>query len=256
MAIYVGSARRDENGKYVNGKVGDQDNGLEVSTQLYYMHSKGWYCFRFKLIEYASKMAEAMRQACNNQNIGYDQNERLDIMNSLKKYGSLEKISEPTECDCGTLIRACIYQATGVDVGEFYTGNQASVLAKSGLFDDKISVSSSSVLYDGDILVTKTKGHTVAVISGNPRPTALKKEVKYKMKTLKKNTTGNDVTIFESIMKKMGYYTGKIDTNFGNGCVKACNEFQKDYPECGTNGEPDGSWGPKCWKKAFSLLDS
>lgn len=78
----------------------------------------------------------------------------------------------------------------------------------------------------------------------------------YKMKTLKHGSTGNDVTIFESIMKKMGLYNGKIDTHFGNGCVEACNKFQKKYPECGTNGKPDGSFGPKCWRKALSLLDA
>jgi peptidoglycan L-alanyl-D-glutamate endopeptidase CwlK len=81
-----------------------------------------------------------------------------------------------------------------------------------------------------------------------------KKEV-YKLTTLKRGSKGNDVTIFETIMKKMGYYTGKIDTDFGSGCEKACNEFQKKYPECGTNGNPDGKWGKKCWKKALSLLD-
>ena len=78
---------------------------------------------------------------------------------------------------------------------------------------------------------------------------------KYKMKTLKKGSTGNDVTIFESIMKKMGYYNGGIDTTFGSKCEEACNKFQKDYPECGTNGKPDETFGPKCWKKVLSLLE-
>ena len=81
-----------------------------------------------------------------------------------------------------------------------------------------------------------------------------KKEV-YKLTTLKKGSKGTDVTIFESIMKKMGYYTGAIDTDFGSGCVKACNKFQEKYPECGTNGKPDGTWGKKCWAKALSLLE-
>lgn len=89
----------------------------------------------------------------------------------------------------------------------------------------------------------------------NTEKVSEKKEV-YKLKTLKKGSTGNDVTIFETIMKKMGYYTGKIDTDFGSGCVSACNKFQTKYPECGTNGKPDGTWGKKCWKKALSLLDA
>ena len=84
--------------------------------------------------------------------------------------------------------------------------------------------------------------------------TTEKEEVKYKLKTLKKGSTGIDVTIFESIMNKMGYYDGDIDTSFDPKCVDACNAFQKDYPECGTKGKPDGSFGPKCWNKLFSLL--
>lgn len=80
------------------------------------------------------------------------------------------------------------------------------------------------------------------------------KEECYKMNTLKYGSIGNDVTIFETIMKKMGYYNGEIDTHFGNGCVQACNKFQTKYPECGTNGKPDSSFGPKCWNKALSLL--
>lgn len=80
------------------------------------------------------------------------------------------------------------------------------------------------------------------------------KEEYYKMNVLKYGSTGNDVTIFETIMKKMGFYSGSIDTHFGNGCVQACNKFQTKYPECGTNGKPDSSFGPKCWNKALSLL--
>ena len=87
------------------------------------------------------------------------------------------------------------------------------------------------------------------------KPTTTVKGEVYKMQTLKRGSKGNDVTIFESIMKKMGYYKGKIDTDFGSGCVDACNAFQKDHPECGTNGKPDGVWGAKCWNKALSLLE-
>ncbi len=81
-----------------------------------------------------------------------------------------------------------------------------------------------------------------------------KREETYKMNTLKRGSKGNDVTIFESIMKKMGYYNGEIDTNFGPKCVAACNAFQTRYPECGTNGQPDNAFGPRCWAKALSLL--
>ena len=77
----------------------------------------------------------------------------------------------------------------------------------------------------------------------------------YKMATLKKGSNNNDVTVFEILMKKLGYYTGTIDTEFGSGCVSACNTFQQKYPECGTDGKPDGVFGKKCWAKLFSLME-
>ena len=101
--------------------------------------------------------------------------------------------------------------------------------------------------------IIKAAGGSVPA-SKPQEPVEEKREETYKMNTLKRNSKGNDVTIFESIMKKMGYYTGEIDTNFGPKCVAACNAFQERYPECGTNGQPDSSFGPKCWAKALSLL--
>ena len=163
MKVIIGSARRDENGKYAGGKPGDQD-GVEVSTQNYYVHTKGWYMFRFLSDEHAKKVAKAMWDACMNNNIGYCQAHR-SIMAMLKKYGSMKAIGEKTETDCSDLVRGCIYEATGIDVGAFSTATEPSVLEKSGLFAKKVSVTSATVLKSGDILVTKSKGHTVIVVS-------------------------------------------------------------------------------------------
>lgn len=168
MGIVFGSARIDENGNISGGSAGDQ-SGREVSTQAYYMHAQGWYCLRPKNVDVANKIATAMQQACDNNNIGYDQNQRNTVMTQLKAYGSLAAIKTKCEADCSSLVRACIYQATGKDVGDIYTGNLASALENSGLFESRFSVSSESQLYNGDVLVTKTKGHTVVVVSGRSR---------------------------------------------------------------------------------------
>ena len=167
MGLLVGSARIDENGKIAGGKAGDQTK-QEVSTQAYYVHSKGWYCFRPKSIDDANKIADAMLQACQNDNIGYDQGNRTGVIEQLKKCGSMAKISTPTEADCSSLIRGCCIQA-GFDPGNFNTASEATALKNSGKFYEKISVTSKTELFNGDILVTKTKGHTVAIVSGNPR---------------------------------------------------------------------------------------
>ena len=123
MALIIGSARHDENGKYSGGRNGDQD-GTEVSTQTYYVHSKGWRLIRAKDPAVADKLASAMLEACNNNHIGYDQNDRY-IISKVKKYGSLAKISEDCDTDCCDLVRACVYQASGMDCGDCYTATEA-----------------------------------------------------------------------------------------------------------------------------------
>ncbi|MBD5396120.1 MAG: hypothetical protein HDR71_18115 [Lachnospiraceae bacterium] len=167
MSIKVGSARIDENGKISGGAAGDQ-TGKEVSTQDYYLHSKGWYLLRPKSVEDANKLAASMLAACENDNIGYCQGHRTTVIAMLQKYGSMAAIKEKTEADCGTLVRGCCIES-GFDPGNFTTANEASCLENTGRFEKKISVTSSTTLYNGDVLVTKTKGHTVVVVSGNPR---------------------------------------------------------------------------------------
>lgn len=160
MAVIIGSARHDEHGNcYSGGKAGDQ-TGQEVSMQKFYVHKKGWHVLRAKSSEIANKLAEAMKIACGNKNIGYDQSERYGII----KYGINTKVK--TECDCSSLVRACIIYASGKDVGFFTTCNERSVLEDSDLFEDVGSYYVGMTLYNGDILVTKTKGHTIIVVSG------------------------------------------------------------------------------------------
>ena len=108
----------------------------------------------------AEKLAEAMQIACGNKNIGYDQSERYGVI----KHGINTKVK--TECDCSSLVRACIIYASGKDVGDFNTSNERSVILKSGLFKDVGSYKQGDTLYNGDILVTRTKGHTVIVTGG------------------------------------------------------------------------------------------
>lgn len=167
MALIIGSARHDENGKYSGGKNGDQD-GTEVSTQEYYMHSKGWRLIRAKDAAVAAKIASAMQEACANNHIGYDQNDR-QLIAKVKKYGSLAKITENCDTDCCDLVRACVYQATGKDCGDCYTATEAAALQRLGIFENTVDVTANTVLYNGDILVTKMKGHTVIVVSGRAR---------------------------------------------------------------------------------------
>ena len=175
MSIMVGSARIDERGNASGGAAGDQKqtsatNDLtgEVSMQKMYSHSKGWYILRPKSAAHAVKMADLMKAACNNANIGYDQGNRLGVV----QHGIMTAVK--TECDCSSLVREVVKEATGKDPGNFTTANEAASLEATGLFESKRSYVSQSAtpVYDGDVLVTNTKGHTVIVVSGNARKAA------------------------------------------------------------------------------------
>lgn len=160
--IRLGSARCDERGKYVGGKAGDQ-TGKEVSEQNFYVHSKGWYILRPLSDAHAQKIAERMQAACANPNIGYDQNQRLGII----KAGIDTKT--PTECDCSSLVRQCVREATGKDPGNFTTANEKGMLLNTGLFE-ALTYRTGTKVCTGDILVTKSKGHTVICTQGADRP--------------------------------------------------------------------------------------
>lgn len=168
MGVIIGSARIDERGRAAGGAAGDQgqrstpDYSGEVSMQNFYVHSLGWYIIRAKVANYALQIAASMITACNNPNIGYDQNKRIGVVNN----GTGSKVK--TACDCSSLVRTCVREATGKDPGNFTTANEASMLMATGLFD-KLDYKSGVTLYTGDILVTKSKGHTVIVTAGAAR---------------------------------------------------------------------------------------
>lgn len=170
MSVIIGSARVDEKGTFLGGAAGDQkqktsSNDMigEVSMQDFYVHVKGWNVIRPKSATHANKIAANMKCACNNSNIGYDQGNRFAII----KDGTNSKVK--TECDCSSLVRECVKEATGKDPGNFTTENEVTVLNKTGLFNESVPYTPGYELCTGDILVTKTKGHTVVVVNGASR---------------------------------------------------------------------------------------
>ena len=245
MPVYIGSARIDERGKISNGAAGDQ-TGDEVSYQTWYLHSKGWVVLRAKDTEIRNKIAYAMKAACDNNKIGYDQYNRLGLYEAVKHYGfDPAKCVVLTETDCSALIRVCVCYASGKNIPNFNTSSELSVLKATGLFDvytDDAHCKSSSNLLPGDILVTKTKGHTVAVISvpnTNSDDGSLKrgsKGAKVKELQTKLNKVGNNLV---------------VDGSFGSATEKAVKEFQKKY-----NLAVDGIVGPNTIKKLDEVIAS
>lgn len=212
--VYFGSARHDEHGKYTNGQAGDQlqksspDYIGEVSMQKAYKHSKGWTVLRVKDYKYAEKIADAMKTACNNSYIGYSQNKRNDII----AHGI--DTNQPTQCDCSSLIRAVIIKALDIDVGDFYTGNEKDILLKSGYFVE-CDYRSEKYLQKGDILVTKQKGHTVAVTDAPDFP------------YLCKGSRSNAVKMVQLFINTYLNINIAEDGIFGDNTEKAVKEYQK-----------------------------
>ena len=69
MAVKIGSARSS----YGNTAPGDQNGGKEVSTENWYLHSKGWIVLRAIEPVQRELIALAMERACDNNDIGYSQ---------------------------------------------------------------------------------------------------------------------------------------------------------------------------------------
>jgi len=253
MSIVVGSARHDEHGNcYKNGCAGDQlqtktdDYGGEVSMQAFYVHSKGWYVLRAKDDDVANRIALLMVNACNNEHIGYDQNQRSTIWN----YGIGTQTN--CECDCSSLMRQVIKEASGVDVGNFTTGTEKSALIKSGLFVDMGAYTLSMALYQGDILVTKTAGHTVAVCYGgvarNGAGNQANKPVVAKP-TIKKGSKGIEV---KKLQQDLNYVLGcslTVDGDAGTKTDAQIRTFQKKYGL-----SVDGIYGKNSYAKMNSII--
>ena len=216
MAVYIGSARIDERGKISGGAAGDNkqtstpDYSGEVSQQKFYVSSKGWIIIRPKNVDVAMRLAAAMITACNNKNLGYDQNNRLGVV----QYGTASTVK--TECDCSSLVRQCVREATGIDPGNFNTANEKAVLQRMGLFDVCDYVSGMT-LYTGDILVTKTKGHTVIVTSGAAR-SVVDMSVYYPV------YAGNTVSIVAALKA-----VGETDTSYTHRSVIAIENGITNY---------------------------
>lgn len=234
MAVKVGSARSS----YGNTAAGDQHKGLEVSTQNWYLHSKGWVLLRAKDATARERLALAMERACANNNIGYDQNTRNSLYANVKDRGFDPALTtKKVNTDCSALVRVCMAYA-GIPVEDFITSTQAARLMATGKFEkftDSKYTRSSDYLLRGDILVTKTKGHTVIVLSNGAKAAADKPVstggAELGSRVLKNGMEGEDVKALQSALISLGYDCGRwgADGDFGDATEIAVRAFQKEH---------------------------
>ena len=251
MKIIIGSARIAEDGS-VSGRAGDQkqkstpDYSGEVSLQEFYEHKKGWYILRPILPANAILLAHYMEKACDNFHLGYNQNLRFQII----EYGI--DTDRPCNCDCSSLLRQCVIEATGIDPGDFTTYNEASKLEATGLFEKRIKYTKGMKIYEGDVLVTCEKGHTAICVEGYKRNELAKSakvskkgnKIEITVPTIKKGSYGTAVDIWQRLMGEVF-----IISEFDDEVEAKTKAFQEKHGL-----KVDGVVGKQSWTKGFEQL--
>ena len=179
---YLVEAAHDERGSLAYGEPGDQ-TGYEVRIIDFYNDAnRPWTkVFRAKQQDVLDKLALAMTQACNNNNIGYAQygdgttpykdryGLRYAIDNDTPSH-TIPDVTVPCNCDCSSLVAQCC-RAAGIDVpSTMRTAIEEQILMSTGYFDE-LQFKSESQLVKGDIMWRQ--GHTAIItsISKGPDPT-------------------------------------------------------------------------------------
>lgn len=189
MAIKIGHASIDENGKVSGGKTGDQ-TGKEICVRNWY--SKPWNVYlecTDKVL--ADKAASIMECICADDKYGYDQNQRLTGYNAIVKNGNRIHGAEG-EFDCSSLVSTC-YKLAGLNISPSCTTRNLRVeLIKTGKFKvytDTPHLTSDKYAKRGGIYLAEGSHVVMALEDGgqekNPYPEPTR--------TISKGCKGDDV---------------------------------------------------------------
>ena len=250
--VKISNSGSDENGNYKNGKAGDQ-NGREWYIRDWY--NRPWNCvLRHPLAEVRACIATLAYKAAQNDNIGYDQNQRDSYGVALAKVGyDPSKITTPVESDCSKGVIDNV-KATGYILGmpelqhleATYTGNMRAGFAKAGfivLIESKY-LTSGDYLLAGDIVLNDAH-HTATVVtngvkSGNETNS---------MPLVKDGSTGYAVSQLQTMLNKVSYRNQKkltVDGEFGPNTKAQVIFYQMDRGLT-----PDGEVGPITWGRLY-----
>lgn len=250
--VKISNSGSDENGNYKNGKAGDQ-NGREWYIRDWY--NRPWNCvLRHPLAEVRACIATLAYKAAQNDNIGYDQNQRDSYGVALAKVGyDPSKITTPVESDCSKGVIDNV-KATGYILGmpelqrleATYTGNMRAGFAKAGfiVLTESKYLTSGDYLLAGDIVLNDAH-HTATVVtngvkSGNETNS---------MPLVKDGSTGYAVSQLQSMLNKVSYRNQKkltVDGEFGPNTKAQVIFYQMDRGLT-----PDGEVGPITWGRLY-----
>lgn len=166
----ISNCSGDERGKLRGGKAGDQTK-REYRVRTWY--NRPWnHVLRPPTRQVGERLADNSEKAAKNDNIGYNQDQRLTYFNELENANwHPEDITKPCETDCSESTAANAI-ATGYQLGikklkelspKLYSGNIRKALVNAGFKDltAKKYLTSDDYLLPGDVLLYE--GHHVAI---------------------------------------------------------------------------------------------
>lgn len=179
--VRLAQASKDENGRYTNGKAGDQ-TGSELNIRTWY--NRPWdTVLRPISIDLGKQIAHIAQILVKSNRIGYDQYQRTTAYDQCSKINwDINRINEIElcECDCSSLI-AVILRFCGISIPKtVYTGNLTSRLIQTGKFlclREPRYLTGDQYLREGDIVLNTA--HHVAVCLDNGEKTVVTPFVAY-----------------------------------------------------------------------------
>lgn len=238
MAVRIGHASLDENGKITGGSAGDQ-TGRELRIQDWY--NKGWnVVLRPRSTALAEKSAQACEAACRNDNCGYDQGGRNSLNDEAKAVGyDLSLIATPCECDCSSLMHVCaIAGGANLDYGSngLTTRDMVDAFMATGQYEkltDSKYLTSDKYLLRADVLVKEGSHTAMALEDGSavaPQPVIVAEYCSVFLPILTKGMVGDTVERMQQMLILNEYELPRYgaDGEFGEETENALLLFQED----------------------------
>lgn len=170
MALLIGQACSNERGEITGGTKGDETT-REVRINTFFDGQVWQIVYRCKDKAKAKLIAKYMRDACLNDNIGYDTgNTRYSCWDEAMALHSTADIKRPCNTDCSQLMCICVNLA-GIPLTKYlWTAIEDELLMSTGMFDritDQSTLRGNGLLV-GDILWRS--GHTAVVVEADEIP--------------------------------------------------------------------------------------
>lgn len=167
MAVIIGHASIDENGK-VQGKTSGDQTGKEICIREWY--SKSWNVYLEPLDDgLAERAAAIMEQICADDHFGYSQPNRWKGYQSIVNNGR-KVAGAKGDFDCSSLIIACYILAGLAIAASGYTGNMKKIFTDTGKFrayTDTAHVKSSTYAKRGGIYLKEGSHVAMALSNGS-----------------------------------------------------------------------------------------